>query len=188
MQEQSELVVRLGVAHRVACKLAPVLVVIGPLREVVSVREWRERALERQDVQAMARELELADDFRPEQAYHVRENGEAEARKHFLGHRGATDAFAALEHEHLAAAAREIGGAGEPVVAAADDDGVVALHARFRGGSKNGFFTTCAAARLRRCSTVISISSGAPGAAQRERRCASAMYFLRSGDQPPLVA
>ena len=44
----------------------------------------------------------------------------------FLGDRGAADDVAALEHRDLEAARREIARAGEAVVAAADDDGVVA--------------------------------------------------------------
>src|SRR5258706_14892420 len=169
-------------------KLAPVLVVVRPLREVVAIVEWRQCAFERQDLQAVARELELADDLRAQQAHHVREDGEAKAGEHFLAHRGAAHALATLEDQHLAAGSREIRRTGEPVVAAADDDDVVGLHAFFLGGSKNGFLTTRALARLRRCSTVTSISSDVPCANHGARRCASAMYFFSNGDQPPLVA
>src|SRR5437764_4598838 len=171
-----------------ARELAAILVVIGPLHEVVIVRQWCERALERQDVQAVARELELADDFRAQQTHNVGKDREAETREHFFAHRRAADALAPLEHQNLATGAREIGGTGEAIVPAADDDGIVGLHALFRGGSKNGFLTTRPLARLRRCSTVISISSAVPSSCRGERTWASAMYFLRSGDQPPLVA
>ena len=65
MQQQTEFIVSLGVAHGVARDL----VMIGPLREVVArsvtLGERRKRALERQDVQPVARELELPDDLRP---------------------------------------------------------------------------------------------------------------------------
>ena len=134
----------------------------------------------------MPRQLELADDLRPQQAHDVGEDREAEAREHLLAPGRAADALAALEHQHLAPGTREVRGASEAVVSAADDDGVVSLHASHF--SKNGFLTTRAAARLRRCSTVISISSAVSSANHGARRCASAMYFLRSGDQPPLVA
>src|SRR6185369_9657884 len=106
-------------------ELAPVLVVVRPLREVVAIVEWRQRAFERQDLQPVARELELADDFRPQQAHYVGEDGEAKAGEHFLAHRRAADALTTLEHQHLAAGAREIRRTREPVMAAADDDGVV---------------------------------------------------------------
>ena len=43
-----------------------------------------------------------------------------------LGHRGAAQHGAALEHANRETRAREIRGAGEAVVAAADDDGVEA--------------------------------------------------------------
>src|SRR5437868_7032726 len=187
MQQQSELVVSLRVALRMACELAAVLVVIGPLREVITIHKRGERAFKRQDLQPVLRQLELADDLGPQQAHDIGKDREAEAREHFLAHRRAADALAPLEYKNLAPRAREIGGAGETVVAAADDDGVVALHALFRGGSKNGFFTTRAAVRLRRCSTVISISRAVPGAVQRVGTCASAMYFFSSGDHAPLV-
>src|SRR5947207_5180557 len=136
----------------------------------------------------MPRQLELADDLRPQQADDIGEDREAEAREHLLAPGRAADTLAALQHQHLAPGAREVRGASEAIVSAANDDDVVRLHAFFRGGSKNGFLTTRAAARLRRCSTVISISSGVSSANHGARRCASAMYFLRSGDQPPLVA
>src|SRR4051812_40719704 len=138
-------------------ELAPVLVVVRPLREIGathwSIEERRERALERQDLQPVARELELADDLRAQQAHHVGEDGEAKAGKHFFAHRRAAHLFTTLEYQHLAADSREIRRTREPIVAAADDDGVVGLHALFLGGSKNGFLTTMAAARFRRCST-----------------------------------
>jgi hypothetical protein len=38
MQKKAELVVSLGVARRVARELAPVLVMVRPLREVIAVR------------------------------------------------------------------------------------------------------------------------------------------------------
>ena len=140
-------------------------------------------------MQAVPREVEVADDLRPQQAHDVREHREREAGEDLLAHRRPADPLAALEDDDALAGTREVRGRDEAVVAAADDDRVVArAHARFRSGSKKGFLTTRAAARLRRCSTVTSISSAVPGAAQRERRCASAMYALRSGDQTPLVA
>ena len=57
----------------------------------------------------------------------------------FLGDRGAADHAAALEHAHAEARRREIGGADEAVVAAADDDGVeAARHARDRSATGRG--------------------------------------------------
>ena len=73
----------------------------------------------------MARQVELADDLRPQQRHDVRADRELEAGEDLLGDRGAAEHVPALEHEHLAARARQVGGAGQPVVAAADDDRVV---------------------------------------------------------------
>ncbi len=61
----------------------------------------------------------------PQQAHDVREHREREAGEDLLAHRRAADALAPLEHDDALAGAREIGGADEAVVAAADDDRVV---------------------------------------------------------------
>ena len=74
----------------------------------------------------MPRQVELADDLRPQQRHDVRADREVEAGKHFFGDGGAAEHVPPLEHEHLAAGAREVGGRGQAVVAAADDDRVVA--------------------------------------------------------------
>ena len=73
----------------------------------------------------MARQVELADDLRAQQRDDVGADREAEAGKHLLGDGRAAEHVPALEHEHLAPGAREIGGGGQAVVAAADDDRVV---------------------------------------------------------------
>ena len=62
-----------------------------------------------------ARQIELADDLRPEQRDDVRADGEAKAREDLFGHRGAAEDVAPLEHEHLAAGAREVGGGVRPL-------------------------------------------------------------------------
>ena len=49
----------------------------------------------------------------------------------FLGHRGAADHLAALDHFHAQAGHREIGRAGEAVMPRADDDNVGFVHASF---------------------------------------------------------
>ncbi len=55
-----------------------------------------------------------------------------------LGHRGAAQHGAALEHADAKARGREIRGAGEPVVPAADDDGVEACVAAASGATPGG--------------------------------------------------
>ena len=120
------LVVGLGVEPRVARDLAPGLVVIVDAPQVIAVRHRRERAVERQQLHAVARQIELADDLRPQQRDHVRADRELEAGKDLFGDGRAAEHVPALEHEDLASRPREIGGAGQPVVPAADDDRVVA--------------------------------------------------------------
>ena len=79
----------------------------------------------------MAREVELPDDLRPEQRDDVREDREAEPD--LLGHRRAPEHVPLLQHDRLQPRPRQIGGAHQAVVAAADHDRVVALgHANLR--------------------------------------------------------
>src|SRR5574341_191253 len=61
-------------------------------------------------------------------------------------------------------------------------------YALFLSGLKNGNAITLAGAYRRLCSTVTSSMTRFPGLACAVSRCASAMYFLRSGDQQLLVA
>ena len=61
----------------------------------------------------------------PQQRDDVRADRELEAGKDLFGDRRAAEHVAPLEHEHLAARARQVGGVDEAVVAAADDDDVV---------------------------------------------------------------
>jgi hypothetical protein len=76
-----------GIARRVPAQLATRLVGIGPRAEVVPVLHRCDRALERQDLQTVSRQLEVADDLGAQQAHHVGEHRELEAGEHFLGDR-----------------------------------------------------------------------------------------------------
>ena len=82
----------------------------------------------------------------------------------------------------LASRAREVRRGDEAVVAAADDDRVVALRRSCASSvSRIEEREACArraSARLRRCSTVISSSTGCPAAKCGARRCASASVLL----------
>ncbi len=100
-------------------------VVVGA-PEVVAI-ERRERAVEGQDLQPVAGQRQVTDDLRAQQAHDVREDAEAEAREDLLGERRAAEDLATLEDERPEATPGEIGRADEAVVAAADDDRVVAL-------------------------------------------------------------
>ena len=120
-------VVGFGVELRMPRDLAARLGVIVHAPEIVAVRHRRERAVERQDLQAMPRQIEFANDFRPEQGNDVGADGELEAGKDFFGHRGAAEHVPPLEHQHLARA-RQVRGVHQAVVSAADDDDVVMRH------------------------------------------------------------
>ena len=93
--------------------------------QVVAARHRREGAVQRKNLEAVPRQIELADDFRPQQRDDVRADGEAEAGKHFFRHGRAADDVAPLEDEHLPSRAREIRGGRQAVMASANDDGVV---------------------------------------------------------------
>ena len=133
--ELAVLLVGLGVVLRPAAQLAnrPAVVVDAP-QIVAATRLWPvaraqrgERPVEREDVEAVLRELEVADDLRPQEADDIREDAEPEAREELLGHRGATEDVAPLQDERLEAGARQVGRADEAVVAPADDHRVVAV-------------------------------------------------------------
>jgi hypothetical protein len=91
----------------------------------VVVLERRERPVERQDLEAVLRQLELPDDLRAEQGNDVRGHAEPEAGKDLLGHRGTAEDVAPLEHHDLEAGPSEVGRGHQPVVPAADYHGVV---------------------------------------------------------------
>src|SRR5213078_937433 len=88
--------------------------------------ERREGAVERQDFEAVARQVQLADDLRPQQRNHIGADGKLEARKDLFGHRRAAHDAPALEHQHLLPGASQVGRVDQAVVAAAYDDDVVA--------------------------------------------------------------
>ena len=177
VHERRKVVVRLRVLRGMAVQVAARLVVVGPAPQVVAVRERSHRALEREDLQPVPCELQIPDDLGPQQAYDVGGDGILEPREDFLRHGGSAHQMPALEHNHAKSGPGEIGGVDESVVAAPDDDRVVRIRcthgvARFLSGSKNGVFATAARARRRRCSTVTSISSSVPTAADSASRCA----------------
>ena len=137
---QPELRVPLRVQRAELGDLAPGPLLVPPARQRAPVEQRREGAVERDELEPEARQVELADDVGPEQADDVGADREGEARVELLAHRRAAQDVAPLEHEHLAPGPGQVGGAGEAVVAAADDDRVV-VRARWlhgfllRGGS-----------------------------------------------------
>jgi hypothetical protein len=78
--------------------------------------------------QAIGAQLQVTDHFRPQHAGDVGSSGDATARGahriHLFGDRAAADHRAALEHQHLEAAACQIGRSREAIVSGSDDDRV----------------------------------------------------------------
>ena len=89
--QQRVLLVRLGIALRVAPDLAHGHAVVVDAPQVVAnlVAGRRERAVDRQHGQTVADQVELADDLRPQQRHDVRSDAELEAGDDLLGHRRA---------------------------------------------------------------------------------------------------
>ena len=120
--------VRVRVARVVTRELAALHVVVGVVAENVAGARDGDAAAVRHDLQAVARQLQIAEDLGPQQAAHVGAVRVDPALLDLAADRRAADPRVALEHQHLEAGAREIGGIGQAVVAGADDDGIVALH------------------------------------------------------------
>src|SRR5690348_11337131 len=93
--------------------------------QVVTARHGRERAVQGQDFEAMAGQVEIANDLRAQQRDYVGAHRELESGKDFLGDGGASEHVAPLQHQDFLACARQIGGGGEAVVASSDNDCVV---------------------------------------------------------------
>ena len=121
---------RAGIAPAESCHRLPGAALAG--QEIAAVGRGQEilrAALD--DAQAVIGELQVGDDLRIEQADRVGRHRIAETGMEFLGHRGAADHLAALDHFHAQAGHREIGRAGEAVMPRPDDDNVRFVHASF---------------------------------------------------------
>ena len=110
-----------------ALEFAARLGMIVDAPEVIAVGHGRHGAVERKNFQAVAREVEVADDFRAEKRDDVGKNGELESGNDFFSDGGAAENVAALENQNFLARAGEIGRVYKAVVAAADDNDVVAF-------------------------------------------------------------
>ena len=121
----AEFVVGFGVELGMAGDLAARLAVIVDAPQVVAVGHRRERAVERQDFESVAGQIEFANDLRPQQRDDVGADRKLEAGKDLLGTGSSAENVPALENQNFLAGFGEIGGVDQAVVAAANDDGVV---------------------------------------------------------------
>ncbi len=83
------------------------------------------------DPQAALGQFQVRHDLRIEQADGVGRDRIAEPGMEFLRHRGAADHLAAIHHFHAQPGHRQIGRAGEAVMAGSDDQDVGLVHVRF---------------------------------------------------------
>ena len=109
-------------------EFAALHVVIGVVAQNVAGARDRHATAVRHDLQSVARQLQIAEELRPQQAAHVGAVRVDPAFLNLTADRGAADPRVALQHQHLEARAREISRIGQAVVSGADDDGIVALH------------------------------------------------------------
>ncbi len=123
----AEFVVGFGVAAGMADEFAARFGVIVDAPQIIAAGHGRERAVEGQNFEAVAWEVEIANNFRSEERNDVRANGKFEAGNDFFGDGGASEDVAAFEDENFFAGAGEIRRVHKAVVAAADDDYVVPL-------------------------------------------------------------
>ena len=95
----AEFFVGFGVEFGVALDFAARFGVIVDAPEMIAVGHGRESAVERKNFQAVARKIEIANDFRAKKRDDVRKNGKFEAGDDFFGDGGAAENVAAFEDE-----------------------------------------------------------------------------------------
>jgi len=122
-----EFVVGFGVKAGVAADIADGFGVVVHAPEVVAAGHGREGSVERENFQAVAREIEFTDDFGAKERDDVRAFGKKKAGDDFFGDGGAAENVAAFENDDLLPCFGEIRGVDQAIVAAADDDYVVVL-------------------------------------------------------------
>src|SRR5262245_46865872 len=96
--------------------------------QIVAVGHRCEGAVERQNLESMARQLKVPDDLRPEQRNDVGTDRDVKSWEHLFGHGGPAEHMASLEDQDTTSCPREIRGMHEAVVAATNHDGVVGAH------------------------------------------------------------
>ena len=121
-------VVGLRVALREPRELAAVCVVVAAVGEIVAVMGEHRPALVGDDLQAEARQLQVAHDLGPEQRADIGAIGIEEAPRQLAAGGCASDPVVLFHHQYVEPGTLQVAGVDQPVVAAADDDRVPALH------------------------------------------------------------
>src|SRR5437764_9868664 len=105
--------------------------VIVDAPEVIAVWHRRKGAVERQDLETVTRQVELANDLRTQQRDYIGANRKLEAGENFFSDGSAAKHVTTFEHEHLFTCACEICGIHQTVMSAANHDDVVFLRHAF---------------------------------------------------------
>ena len=100
---------------------------VVPAGQRPPVAEGSERPVERLEPQAVPGEVEVVNDLRPQQADHVGEDRDRESRQDLLAVGRPAHPLVLLDDQDVPAGPRQVGGGDQPVVAAPDDDVVVAV-------------------------------------------------------------
>jgi hypothetical protein len=108
------LLVGLGVLLRPAAQLAHGAAMVVSAPQVVVV-ERRQRAVDGQHLQPVPRQLQLADDLRPQQADHIRADAELEAGEDLFGDRRAAQDLAPFQDEDAPARSARYAAAVSPL-------------------------------------------------------------------------
>ena len=136
----------LDIARRETVNLRLAAFVVVPQLDAAAVVEGDEHArCRRRPVEAVVGHAQLVDDGGMEQAAQIGARRDAIAGPRLLDGAGAAQPLARFEHEHLLAGARQVSGAGQPVVAAAHDDGIPAFAGQFLHGRRQPDLAECAA-------------------------------------------
>ena len=121
--------VGVGITGVVSREFAPLHVLVRVIAEDVSVARDRHPTAIGHDLQSVARQLQVAEDLRSQQAANVRAVRVDPPFLNLTADRCTADPRVTLEHQHLEPGAREVGGVRQAVVAGADDDCIVGRHA-----------------------------------------------------------
>src|SRR5580698_2010015 len=123
----AEFFVRFGVEFGVTLEFPARFTVIVLTPEVVAVGHGGQGAVEREDLQPVPREIEIANDFRPQQRNDVGEDREFKSGDDFFGDGCAAQDVAFFQDQNFFAGLGEIRRVHQAVMAAADYDDVVFL-------------------------------------------------------------
>src|ERR1041384_7700191 len=93
--------------------------------EIVAIRHRRKGAVERQDFETMAWQVEVANDLWPQKGNNVRTDRELESGENLFRDGGGTEHVSALQHQHFFARTSKVRSVREAVVASANHDNVV---------------------------------------------------------------